>query len=102
MLNFVSHKILLNPSPPKILANICHVPNDSGVFICKMKKKCQNYNSGGLYVKNGKKTLKLIFLTFLCNINHKKKTFQHFLYMNFKKKMPFLTTFRSGQVSNPI
>jgi hypothetical protein len=27
MLYFVSRKILLNPPPPKILANICHVPN---------------------------------------------------------------------------
>jgi hypothetical protein len=76
--------------------------DDFGVFICKMEKS-QNYSSGILYVKNRKKMLKLIVvLAFLCNINHKKKTFWHFLYMNFKKKMPFLTTFRSGQVSNPI
>jgi hypothetical protein len=97
MLNFISRKILLNPSPPKILANICHVPNDSGVFICKMKKKCWNYSSSVLYVKNGKKTPKLMILAFLCNINHKKKLFSIFIY-EFQEKNAFLNNFwvRSG------
>jgi hypothetical protein len=54
--------------------------NDSGVFICKMEKKHQNYSSGILYVKNGKKMPKLMVLAFLCNINHKKNFLAFFIY----------------------
>jgi hypothetical protein len=32
--------------------------NDSGIFICKIEKKRQNYSSGVLYVKKWKKNSK--------------------------------------------
>jgi hypothetical protein len=69
--------------------------NDSGIFICKMKKKRQNYSSGVLYVKNGKKMLKLMVPAFLCNINHKKKLFNIFIY-EFQEKNAFFNNFQVG------